>query len=60
MLFLIAIAFLTPSFTNAEPIPVKQMQGSTRGFLIMRSETGKILAHGELIQVGAAHASPRR
>lgn len=35
----------------AEPIAVRQTQGATRGFLIMRSEDGKIIARGELNQV---------
>jgi len=35
----------------AEPIAVRQTQGATRGFLLMRSEDGKIIARGELNQV---------
>ncbi len=39
------------AITRAEPIAVRQTQGTTHGFLLMRSANGKILAHGELIQV---------
>ena len=35
----------------AEPIVVRQTQGATRGFLVIRSEEGKIIARGELNQV---------
>ncbi len=36
---------------RADPVPVRQTQGLTHGFLTMRSEDGKIIAKGELIQV---------
>jgi hypothetical protein len=36
---------------TAEPIAVRQTQGATRGWLLMRSEDGKIIASGELSQV---------
>jgi hypothetical protein len=35
----------------AEPIAVRQTQGATRGFLVMHSEDGKVIAYGELSQV---------
>jgi hypothetical protein len=35
---------------HSEPIPVKHALGAERGFLVVRSETGKLLGDGELIQ----------
>jgi len=40
---------------HADPIPVRQTQGSMHGFLQIRSEGGIIIGHGELIQT--AHGS---
>ena len=34
----------------SEPITVKHALGAERGFLVVRSETGKTLGDGELIQ----------
>ncbi len=39
------------SALKAEPIAVKQKQGTSRGFLVIRSEAGDVLATGELTQV---------
>jgi hypothetical protein len=47
---LLGLATLAASM-NADPIAVRQTQGATRGFLVMRSEDGKIIARGELNQV---------
>ncbi len=48
-----AILFVRSLASVAEPIPVHLTQGSARGFLLVRSEEGKVIAHGELVQ--AAH-----
>lgn len=40
---------------NAEPIPVRHVEGTIHGFLVLRSEDGKAIASGDLIQV--AHGS---
>ncbi|HJU03968.1 MAG TPA: hypothetical protein VJ692_02375 [Nitrospiraceae bacterium] len=45
-----AIVFLTGAFVHAEPIAVQSVEGATHGFLLLRSEHGDNLAHGELIQ----------
>ena len=44
---LLAVTSLT---IHADPIPVHHSQGTLRGFLLLRSEEGKILANGDLIQ----------
>jgi hypothetical protein len=44
---LLAITSLT---LHADPIPVRSPQGTLHGFLLLRSEDGKILANGDLIQ----------
>jgi len=51
--FLVA-AFLTAALCTvspAEPITVKHTQGAMRGFLVVRSETGKVIGSAELSQV---------
>ncbi len=35
---------------HADPIPVHHPQGTLRGFLLLRSDQGKILANGDLVQ----------
>ena len=44
------ITALTVTATPAEPIAVRQPQGTTRGFLLIRSQQGKLLADGDLSQ----------
>lgn len=39
---------------DAEPIAVRFAEGITRGFPVLRSEAGTVLAHGELSQVATA------
>src|SRR5215216_1123417 len=39
---------------QAEPVAVRYTEGVTRGFPILRSQSGDILAHGDLIQVAYA------
>ena len=36
---------------HADPIRVKQSQGTEHGFLVIRSESGDLLGHGDLIQI---------
>ncbi len=35
----------------AEPVPVQKMEGVVHGFLVLRSESGEVLADGDLVQV---------
>jgi len=42
---------------KSEPVAVKQKQGASRGFLIIRSEAGEMLATGELTQVAKTSSS---
>ena len=53
-LFTATIALATTPL-HADPIPVRQTQGSLHGFLEVRSEGGAVVGHGELIQT--AHGS---
>ncbi len=41
---------LAVGVAHSEPITVKHTLGAERGFLVIRSETGKTLGDGELIQ----------
>jgi hypothetical protein len=38
-------------FASADPIPVKQKQGSTHGFLLLKSSQGKVIAVGDQVNV---------
>jgi hypothetical protein len=49
--YLVLILATLTTTLLAEPIAVRQTQGLTHGFLIMRSEDGKVIARGELDQV---------
>jgi hypothetical protein len=46
----LAIVLLSGSLLAA-PIPVKFVEGLTRGYLVLRDVQGRILAHGDLLQV---------
>jgi len=46
---ILAVAYGTAA--SAESIAVKHVQGATRGFLVMRSEAGKVIGSGELSQI---------
>ncbi len=35
----------------ADPVPVQKMEGVVHGFLVLRSESGEVLADGDLVQV---------
>jgi hypothetical protein len=52
---LVLALFCVATTLHAEPIHVKHSQGTVRGFLLVRSEAGEILGHGDLIQT--AHGS---
>jgi len=51
--FLVAVLFAIAldTATPAEPIPVKHMQLPNHGFMVARSEAGKIIARFEFLQV---------
>lgn len=44
-------AMALSSAASAEPIAVKHTQGAMRGFLVMRSEDGKVIGSGEMSQI---------
>jgi hypothetical protein len=46
---LLSVLFL-PRDVCAQSVAVRYKEGSSRGFLLLRSETGEIIAHGDLIQ----------
>jgi len=46
----LVLAPLLTATLHADPIPVHQTQGAMHGFLELRSETGEILGHGDLLQ----------
>ena len=48
---LLPAILLLPSPLSAEPIPVRYPEGTTHGFLALRSPEGKLLATGDLIEV---------
>jgi hypothetical protein len=48
---LFAILLQPPNPLSAEPIPVRYPEGTTHGFLALRSPEGKLLATGDLIEV---------
>jgi hypothetical protein len=51
IVFLFSLAFVVdPSGISATLIPVKHKEGTAHGFLVLRSQDGKLLAAGELIQ----------
>jgi hypothetical protein len=48
-LLLLALAFAVP--VDADPVAVRYTEGVTRGFPVLRANTGEVLAHGDLVQV---------
>jgi hypothetical protein len=46
--WLIAFSYCPP--VEAAPVEVRFTEGVTRGFLVLRSTTGQLVAHGELLQ----------
>jgi len=49
-LVLSTLALLFAAALHAEPIRVRQSQGSGHGFLVIRSEGGEIIGHGDVLQ----------
>ncbi len=49
--FLLLLLFLTRGPLRADPIPVRYPQGTTHGFLTLRTMEGKALATGDLVQI---------
>src|SRR6267142_2517843 len=47
--FIVVLAAAT--FAQADPVAVRYSEGVTRGFPILRSQSGDVLAQGDLIQV---------
>lgn len=52
---LMAAMLLHSSVLSAAPVPVRHIEGTTHGFLVLRNEQGKELAEGELTQVVKGH-----
>jgi len=50
MRFLLAVLLACAS-AHAAPVPVKFVEGLTRGYMLLRDMNGKVLANGDLIQV---------
>jgi len=44
-------ALILTSALHAEPIPVRHLEGRSRGFLVLRTESGAILGNGEMTQL---------
>jgi len=44
------LTILFAAALHAEPIRVRQSQGTEHGFLVIRSEGGEVIGHGDLIQ----------
>lgn len=49
--WLLVAILLQPSPLSAEPIPVRYPEGTTHGFLALRTPEGKLLASGDLTEV---------
>jgi hypothetical protein len=43
---------VTTVTASADPVPVRRSQGSFHGFLLLKTEEGKTIANGDLVQVG--------
>lgn len=48
---LVSSALLQPCVLKAEQVPVRYMEGTVHGFLVLRTEQGGELAAGDLVQV---------
>jgi len=49
--FLSIALLLQNGLLSADPVPVRYMEGSSHGFLALRTMQGKLMAEGDLIQV---------
>jgi hypothetical protein len=54
-LFVATVAWCLQPSAKAEPVPVRHVEGTLHGFLVLRAEDGHQLAVGDLVQV--AHGS---
>ena len=50
----LAVVLTTAAIAHAEPVAVRYTEGVTRGFPILRSPSGDVLAQGDLIQIAYA------
>jgi hypothetical protein len=46
----LALAFIVATAGHAAPVAVRLPEGNTRGFVVLRSPEGEVLAHGEMRQ----------
>jgi hypothetical protein len=51
---------LAATSASAEPVTVKFLESAAHGFVVLRSERGEVLAHGELIQTAQAEGIQSR
>ena len=49
LLLVLLAAVAAPAL--ADPVPVRYTEGLTRGFPVLRAQTGEVLAHGDLTQI---------
>jgi len=47
---IVALILLAPSSAGAAPVEARFLEAITRGFLVLRSTTGQVVAQGDLIQ----------
>jgi hypothetical protein len=47
----VALLVVTAAVAHAEPIAVRYTEGVTRGFPVLRAQSGDVLAHGDMVQV---------
>jgi hypothetical protein len=52
--FAFALTMLTAKSLVADPVPVRRTQGTFHGFLVLKTQEGKTIATGDLIQVAQA------
>lgn len=48
---LVALTLAVAVPAHADPVAVRYTEGLTRGFPVLRAQTGEVLAHGDLVQV---------
>jgi hypothetical protein len=51
MRWLVTAVLLAGGAVHAAPIPVRYVEGLTRGYMLLRDMSGKVLANGDLVQV---------
>jgi len=47
----VTVLIATAAIAQAAPVGVRYTEGVTRGFPVLRSQSGEVLAHGDMIQV---------